>query len=63
MYRLAVDPAYRRRAVASGLVREGERRLAEQGCRRVTALVLKDEGQATAAAPRTAGSGSMRSVL
>jgi ribosomal protein S18 acetylase RimI-like enzyme len=47
MYRLAVDPDYRRMGLASGLVGEGERLLAGQGCRRITALVLTDEDPAT----------------
>jgi ribosomal protein S18 acetylase RimI-like enzyme len=47
MYRLAVLPEVRRRGVATALVREGERRLAAVGCRRVTALVADaDEGAA-----------------
>lgn len=36
MYRLAVEPGARRRGVATALVREGERRLAERGASRVT---------------------------
>lgn len=40
MYRLAVHPAYRRRRVASRLVTEGERRLRDKGCKRITALVV-----------------------
>jgi ribosomal protein S18 acetylase RimI-like enzyme len=47
MYQLAVLPEVRRRGVATALVREGERRLAALGCRRVTALVADaDEGAA-----------------
>jgi ribosomal protein S18 acetylase RimI-like enzyme len=46
MYRLAVHPSHRRRGIASRLVAEGERRLRDQGCRRITALVLRDEPHA-----------------
>lgn len=46
LYRLVVAPAYRRARVASGLVREAERRLAVKGCRRVAAVVQIDERHA-----------------
>ena len=46
MYRLAVDPAHRRAGVGLALVRAGERHLAAQGARRVTALVAHDEPDA-----------------
>ena len=46
MYRLAVDPAHRRQGIALALVRAGERHLAEQGARRVTALVAHEEPDA-----------------
>ncbi|MBS1889237.1 MAG: GNAT family N-acetyltransferase [Actinobacteria bacterium] len=38
-YRLAVDPAHRRRGLASALVRAGEERLAALGARRLNAIV------------------------
>ena len=43
MYRLAVHPDYRRRGIAALLVAEGEQRLRDLGCRRVTVLVLTNE--------------------
>ena len=48
MYRLAVDPKHRRRGIARALVREVEARLEMKGAKRVTALVLREEGAATA---------------
>jgi ribosomal protein S18 acetylase RimI-like enzyme len=42
IYRLAVDPAHRRRGFARSLVAEVKRRFAEQGVKRVTVLVEKD---------------------
>jgi ribosomal protein S18 acetylase RimI-like enzyme len=48
MYRLAVLGAYRRRGVGSRLVRAGHEFLAAQGARRVCALGVESEGQATA---------------
>jgi len=42
IYRLAVHPDCRRRGVARALVAEVERRLAQQGAKRITALVEKD---------------------
>ena len=39
MYRVAVHPDYRRRGIGRALVREGERCLAKQGVKRITALV------------------------
>ena len=48
LYRLAVDPAARRRGIARRLVAEGERRLRALGARRVGALVLHDDDRATA---------------
>jgi ribosomal protein S18 acetylase RimI-like enzyme len=40
--RLAVDPAFRRRGVASRLVEELERRFRKLGCPRVNLLVMPD---------------------
>jgi ribosomal protein S18 acetylase RimI-like enzyme len=42
IYRLAVHPAYRRRGIAGALVAEVEKRLRQQGAKRITALVEKD---------------------
>src|SRR5436190_1686672 len=39
IYRLAVDPAYRRRRVARALVEAVEQRLRQAGAKRITALV------------------------
>jgi ribosomal protein S18 acetylase RimI-like enzyme len=47
MYRLTVLPPYRRRGIARALVEEGERRLHEQGCTRITALVMHEHDWAT----------------
>jgi ribosomal protein S18 acetylase RimI-like enzyme/purine-nucleoside phosphorylase len=46
VYRLAVHPEKRRQGVARRLVAEVERRLANQGAKRITALVAKDDAQA-----------------
>lgn len=48
IYRLAVHPAYRRRGLARALVSEVEKRLAQQGVKRITALVEKDNPWAMA---------------
>jgi ribosomal protein S18 acetylase RimI-like enzyme len=46
MYRLAVLPEHRRNGVAVALVRAGEARLRDIGCRRITALVVGDHDHA-----------------
>jgi ribosomal protein S18 acetylase RimI-like enzyme len=46
IYRLAVHPDFRRHGVARSLVAEVERKLAEQGAKRITALVEKDHPRA-----------------
>jgi ribosomal protein S18 acetylase RimI-like enzyme len=48
MYRLAVEPSYRRRGIALQLVRAGENSLRSRGARRVTALVAFDDDVAAA---------------
>lgn len=40
MYRLVVDQGHRRQGIALDLVAAAERRLAERGCRRLSALVM-----------------------
>lgn len=47
IYRLAVHPSYQRRGIARVLVAEIEKRLAQQGAKRITALVEKDHPWAT----------------
>ena len=42
-YRLAVDPARRRRGLAGALLRSGERHLRARGALRLTAIVADDE--------------------
>jgi ribosomal protein S18 acetylase RimI-like enzyme len=54
MYRLAVRADRRRRGIARRLVEAGEEHLRSAGCRRVTALVGRDE-EAAAALWRVAG--------
>jgi ribosomal protein S18 acetylase RimI-like enzyme len=45
-YRLAVSPEYRRRGLATMLLREGERHLAERGAVRLTAIVADEQASA-----------------
>ncbi len=47
IYRLAVHPDVRRAGIARALVAEGERRLVEIGCPRITALVVTAEDHTT----------------
>jgi ribosomal protein S18 acetylase RimI-like enzyme len=47
-YRLAVDPAHRRRGLAAALVRAGEERLGALGSRRLGAIVESEEADAMA---------------
>jgi RimJ/RimL family protein N-acetyltransferase len=47
IYRMAVHPSYRRRGIARALVAEVEKRLGQQGAKRITALVEKDHPWAT----------------
>ena len=49
MYRLAVAPEHRRLGFAGRLISEGEDRLRAAGCRRVTALVSREDERAAAA--------------
>ena len=46
LYRLAVDPEYRRRGIATALVREVERRMRELGATRVPIRVFHEEAGA-----------------
>lgn len=48
IYRLVVHPQYRRRGLARMLVSEVEKRFAQQGVKRITALVEKDHPWAMA---------------
>ena len=48
LYRMAVHPGYRRRGIARALVAEAGRRLAQQGAKRIIALVEMDHAGAMA---------------
>jgi ribosomal protein S18 acetylase RimI-like enzyme len=48
LYRLAVEPGWRRRGVASMLVKAGEERLRSLGARRIRAEVITEEEGAVA---------------
>jgi ribosomal protein S18 acetylase RimI-like enzyme len=48
LYRMAVATAARRKGIAAALVAEGERRLATAGCRRISAVVVRDDDAAPA---------------
>lgn len=48
VYRMAVHPAHRRRGIGLALAREIERRLAEAGAVRITALVEREHASAVA---------------
>jgi ribosomal protein S18 acetylase RimI-like enzyme len=47
-YRLAVDPAHRRRGLATEMLRAGEERLRSLGARRLNAIVESEEADAMA---------------
>jgi ribosomal protein S18 acetylase RimI-like enzyme len=47
-YRLAVDPAHRRRGLATRMVRAGEERLRALGAKRLNAIVESEEADAMA---------------
>jgi ribosomal protein S18 acetylase RimI-like enzyme len=48
IYWLAVDPGHRRRGIATALLRQVERLLAERGCLKVNLQVLESNAQTVA---------------
>ncbi len=46
MYRLTVEPSWRRRGIAGRLITTGEERLRALGARRISALVWREDGPA-----------------
>jgi hypothetical protein len=48
LYSVAVDPAHRRRGIATALVQHMERRLADRGCPKINLQVFPSNAQAVA---------------